>query len=174
MINQEFIDDESVYRDPMEVLAELAAAASDRSAPKEGELPGRDADVDEGRLNEMYLRALRESRGIPESGSDRVAWSLYCRGILDGAVIWQYNKGYCAPFAWPDLGIALMLRTPLMQFGELSYEELLDLANFDETRDVAFERDGWLVVKVDPDSPALDDQLDHLAVLVAFSQESDS
>ena len=66
-----------------------------------------------------------------------------------------------------------MLSIPLSSFEEDCAEALLEMALHEEARDAAFQEQGWTVVRVDPRSRRLDDQLERVAALVA-AQTPDS
>ncbi|MCE9515997.1 MAG: hypothetical protein F2813_08575 [Actinobacteria bacterium] len=169
MINTKCVDPEVDYRDPVSVLADLAAQlVSQAGGPEEGEESLTDADIREFEEFVMNLgwRALCKSAGVAETVSARVAWRLHCLGVLGSATNWHYIEGFLAPFAWPEEKIALMLSTPLSKFGEMSAEDVADQSYLVDARDAMFQQNGWLVLRVDPGCSTLDTQLGRVAAIV--------
>lgn len=175
MFNVTFIDNDSARRVPLAILADLAVAGANDSdcdsdavdAVDAFDAASRDADADEHQVMWAAYRALCESRGLCAIGSYEVTWELYCLGALESAVGWFHLGGYFAPFAWPEHGVALMLSTPLSSCEDDSAEVTAETALHEEARDAAFQAEGWTVVRVDPRSRRLDDQLERVAALVA-------
>lgn len=167
MFNVTIVGNEPACPDPLAILA--GVAAEDANDPERSESDGaqREPDVDEYHVMWAAYRALCESRGLRAIGSYEVTWVLYCLGALDSAVGWFHLGGYFAPYAWPERRVALMLSIPLSSFQEDSPEALLEMAIHEEARDAVFQEEGWLVVRIDPCSRRLDDQLEVLAALVA-------
>ena len=175
MINATISDCGGDLRDPFEVLAEMATKmriAPNGDAEHAGDAP---ADIDphetEAAAKETLWRALCISAGLPTSGSDRVMWRLYTLGALETAVIWLYEKGYFAPFAWPQESVALMLTNPLSEWNEMSAEEIANNTFFESARTSAFQESGWIIVQVDPNSSTLDEQLARIVDLVLGSED---
>ena len=156
----------------MSILASMAVeCVRDPSVGADDAAP-RDVATDEHRVMWTAYKALCESRGLHAVGSYEMTWTLYCLGALEGAVGWFIFGEHFAPYAWPEQRVALMLITPLSSFEEDSAEALLEMAIHEEARDAAFQNEGWTVVRVDPRSRRLHDQLEHVAALVA-AQNSD-
>ena len=173
MFNVTIIGSEPACREPLSILAGVAAEAARNSDSDAGDAAPREADVDEDHVMGAAYRALCESRGLRAVGSYELTWALYCLGALESAVGWFNLGGYFASFAWPERGVALMLSIPLSSFEEDCAEALLEMALHEEARDAAFQEQGWTVVRVDPRSRRLDDQLERVAALVA-AQTPDS
>ena len=174
MINATISDCGGDLRDPFEVLAEMAtemSVAPSIDAERAGDAP---ADVDPHKTEEAakdtLWRALCTSAGLPTSGSDRVMWRLYTLGALETAVIWLCEKGYFAPFAWPDASVALMLTNPLSEWNEMSAEEIANNTFFESARTSVFQDSGWTVLQVDPSSSTLDEQLARIVDLILGSE----
>jgi hypothetical protein len=169
MFNVSLVDADLAGREPLAILAELAVKEANDSAHDETGSAPRDVDgrCDEYRVMFTAYRALCESHGLRAIGSYELTWVLYCLGALESAVGWFYLEDFLAPYAWPDHGVALMLSIPLSSFEEDSAEDLLAMALHEEDRDAAFQNQGWTVVRIDPRSRRLDEQLEHVAALVA-------
>lgn len=174
MINAKISDRRGNLRDPFEVLSEMAARMSAGTGGG-AEKRSRDvpADVDPHKTEEAakdtLWRALCSSAGLPSSGSDRVMWRLYTLGALETAVIWLYEGGFFAPFAWPEKRVVLLLAGSLAEWDEMSAEEIADNSFFDAARHAAFQQSGWIVLQVDPTSSTLDEELGHIVDLIMGS-----
>ena len=96
---------------------------------------------------------------LDQPGAQRIALTLYSTGMLAGAEVW-HDDGHIAPFTWPTKKIALVLHRPIGS----PYGADED-AYFDDARDTALQDQGWLVLRIDPDSPVLDEQLARIALL---------
>lgn len=173
MFNTRFIGDASAGREPLSILASMAVECVRDSGVGADDAASRDVTADEQRVMWTAYRALCESRGLRAVGSYEVTWTLYCLGALESAVGWFGMGDYVAAYAWPEHRVALMLSIPLASFEDDSAEALLEMAVYEEARDAAFQEEGWLVVRVDPRSRRLDDQMERVAALVA-AQKSDS
>ncbi len=178
MINTPISDFEGALRDPFEVLAEMAAevsAASSSGGEQADDAPdATDPRTTEEAAKETLWRALCTSAGLPASASDRVMWRLYTLGALESAVIWLYEEGFFAPFAWPEEGAVLLLSSSLSEWSEMSAEEIADNAFFDAARHAAFQESGWTVFQVDPTSSTLDEQLGHIVELLLGCEVDES
>lgn len=167
MLNMKFVDDESAGREPLAVLAELAAKAANGRGSDASDTVPRDADTDEDIVMQTAFQALCDSRGLRAVGSYELTWALYSLGALDSAVGWfRLEGGYFAPYAWPKQRVALMLSYPLASVDDEPVEQVAETTFHDDARDAAFQDEGWLVVRVDPRSRRLDDQLERVAALV--------
>jgi hypothetical protein len=113
--------------------------------------------------------ALCKSRGVPESETDQISWSLYCRGALEGAVFDYELQDFSAAYAWPEQQIAMIFPTNLLHFGELTYEEFAAYMYREAERKAELLENGWIVVRIDPDSPTIEDQLERIAKFVLAS-----
>lgn len=164
MINRKKANPDMSHRDPVEVLAELAADQYALDGVLERVMPASD----ESWVTELAYLALCESHGVPDSASAKFAWFLYGSDALDGLDFDYYLNGAVAAFAWPDYKVAVMLVTSSEKFDqlELPSNEILNWLYSDEVRDSAFQENGWLVVRVDPDSPALKQQASRIAGLL--------
>lgn len=168
MFNMNFVDDQSASREPLAILADLAIEAVSVSSSDVSDAVPRDTDGDEYHVMWAAFRALCESRGLRAVGSYEVTWALYGLGALDSAVGWFCLGDYFAAYAWPHHRVALMLSIPLSSFAEEdSAEEILEMAYHEEARDAAFQQEGWTVVRIDPRSRRLDEQLARVADFVA-------
>lgn len=115
-------------------------------------------------------KALAKAVSMLESGTDRVALILYSLGLLEGAEVWHREGGLVAPFTWPTERIALLVHHPAT-----THEERLSLAAegdafYIDACHKALQDEGWLVLRIDPDSPAVDEQLAHIALLVTHTK----
>lgn len=173
MTNNQFHDNEKNYRDPAAILAEAAAALA--SMPKEDSILERVGDgkvIKDPKLNEEILMglvfgALCESRGIEESPDDSIAWSLYCRGALEAVAFWYWlEDDVVSPFAWPEQRIALMLAPSLSRPAEMPAELIADRAFEDGAAEAAFRQQGWIVLRIDPDSSTIEVELERIVALV--------
>ncbi len=170
LINNRISDLRGDLRDPFQVPAEMAAEVSAPSSNGGEQADSLTVEVEasttEEAAKEALWRALCTGAGLPASASDRVMWRLYTLGALDSAVIWLYEQGFFAPFAWPEEGVVLLLSSPLSEWSEMSAEEIADNAFFDAARHAAFQESGWTVVEVYPASSTLDEQLVRIVELV--------
>lgn len=172
MTNNQFHDNQNDYLDPAMVLAGIAAKHSveimehsilDR-APSGAVLI--DPEPDEEMIMGLAWGALCRSRGVPESESDQISWSLYCLGALDGAIFDYKLEDSSASYAWPEQRLAVMLTTALSDREQLTTEELAQYTYFEAAREAVFQQNGWIVLRIDPDSPAIEDRLERIATLV--------
>lgn len=166
MTNTTTTDRGGDQRDPFELFSVNAAEMSGGTgAAAEGSDDVR-ADADphttEEAAKETMWRALCASAGLPASGSDRVMWRLHTLGALESATIWHHERGFFAPFAWPEEHVALMLANPLSEWDRLPAEDIADNAFFDSARNAVFQQSGWIVLQVDPTCSTLDEQLGHI------------
>ena len=176
MPNIAFRDNKNNHRDPATVLAGMAAEHAadmmEHSTLERGQGGARltDPALDEAIIIDLARRALCMSKGIPESASDQIAWFFYLRGALGSAVIDYEVDGFPASYAWPEQRIALMtLDTTVSNCKRYSAEELAECTYYEVWRDAVFLENGWTVVKVDPDSHRLDEQLGQIAALLRAS-----
>ena len=168
MFNTKFIGDESAGREPLSILASMAVECVRDYGVAANDAASRDVTADEHRVMWTAYRALCESRGLRAVGSYELTWALYCLGVLESAVGWFCMGDDVAAYAWPEHRVALMLSIPLSSFAEEdSAEEILEMAYHEEARDAAFQQVGWTVVRIDPRSRRLDEQLARVADFVA-------
>jgi hypothetical protein len=174
--NIAFHDNKNNQGDPATVLAGMAAQHAaemmEHSILERG--PGgallTDPELDEAIITELAWGALCRSKGIPESYSDQIAWFLYKRGALESGVIEYELHGRVASYAWPEQRVALMtLETTVSNCKRYSAEELAECTYYEVWRDAVFLENGWTMVKVDPDSHRLDEQLGQIAALLRAS-----
>lgn len=166
MLNMKFFDGKSAGREPLVTLADLDVEAVDISTSDVSDAVSRDADADEYHAKWATFKSLCESRGLRAVGSYELTWALYCLGVLDSAVGWFHMGGYFAPYAWPARQVALMLSSPLVSSEEDPAEVIAETALHEEARDAAFQEEGWLVVRINPRSRRLNDQLKGFVGLV--------
>ena len=172
MTNTQFHDNKNNYLCPAMLLAataaKYAAEVTEHSildrAPSGAVLT--DPALDEAIIMDLAWAALCKSRGVSRSENDEIAWSLYCRGALEGAVVDYELEGYAASYAWPEQRLAVILSVDLPDYEQLPAEELAECTDFEASREAVFQQDGWLLLRIDPDSPAIKDQLERLATVV--------
>lgn len=131
---------------------------------------GIDSREVEGHLRALVDRALCEAAGIRvwTVPPPKLIWRLHCLDALQEATISYFEGDFCADIAWPEKRIALVADFAI---GDSDLPEL-DIAYVKhwQARDRYFDRNGWLVLRVDPDSPTLDDQLARVAAFVRAIQ----
>jgi hypothetical protein len=115
-------------------------------------------------------KTLGDAMSMLEPGTDRVALILYSVGLLEGAEVWHRDNGLAAPFTWPTKQIALLVHHPAT-----TPEERLSLAAEEDAFYIdachkALQDEGWLVLRIDPDSPTVDEQLAQIALLVTHTK----
>ena len=173
MLNNQFYDNEKNYRDPAAILAEAAAELA--SMPKDDSTLERVGDarvIKDPKLNEEIIMdlafgALCESRGIEESPDDFISWSLYCQGALEPVAFWYcLEDEFLASFAWPEERVALMLAPRLSRLAEMSAELIAARALEDGAVEAAFRRQGWIVLRINPDSSTIELELERIVALV--------
>lgn len=168
MTKNQFHDNQNNYLDPMMILAGTAAGHAVASMQHSilDRVPSGailiDPEVDEAVIMGLVWSALCKSRGVPESENDEISWSLYCWGALEGVVFDYELEGYSASYAWPEQRLAVILRTELSDYEQLPAE----YTDFEAAREAVFQQDGWIVVRIDPDSPAIEEQLERIATVV--------
>lgn len=167
-MNNQFHDNENNYLDSAMLLAGMAArhASEVRAHSILDRAPSgailTDPALDEAVIMDLAWAALCKSRGVPESENDQISWVLYCRGALEGAVFDYELQGFSASYAWPEQQFALMLTTTLSDSEQFAAEELAECAYVE----AVFQQNGWIVVRIDPDSPTVEDQLERIATVV--------
>ena len=111
-------------------------------------------------------KALADAVSMLEPGTDKVALILYSVGLLEGAEVWHRDNGLVAPFTWPTKQIALLVHHPAITRDERLSLDANGDAFYTDACDKALQDEGWLVLRVDPGSPALDEQLARIALLI--------
>ena len=111
-------------------------------------------------------QALADAVSMRESGTDRVAMILYSVGLLEGAEVWHRDNGLVAPFTWPTKQIAVLVHHPATTHDERLSLVAQEDASYIDACGNALQDEGWLVLRVDPESPALGEQLARIGQLI--------
>lgn len=175
MTNNQFHDNKNNYLDPAMILA--ATAAEHAAVIMEHSILDRapsgailtDPDLDESIIMGLSWSALCKSRGVPESESDQISWWFYCQGALEGAVIDYELEDFSASYAWPEQQLAVVLTT-LSDCGLLADEELAEYAYIAMKQEAVLRHNGWIVLRIDPDGPKIEAQVERIAALVRALQ----
>ena len=73
---------------------------------------------------------------------------------------------FLASFAWPEERVALMLAPRLSRLAEMSAELIAARALEDGAVEAAFRRQGWIVLRINPDSSTIEFELERIVALV--------